>query len=96
MIPRNVTVARQTHRPINKEAQQKINKPKVRIPEVVFCKAFQKDKCTRQGDHIGQYKDETSPVTLRHICAKCWLKNKEKSQHPETSEACPLNAIQQA
>ena len=70
------------------------NRP--RIPEIIFCKEFQKGKCPETGDHAGKYKDERLTVTLRHICTKCWLKIKQKLKHPESSGACPFNDNREA
>ena len=32
------------------------------------------------------------PVTVQHICAKCYLTEKKKLPHPESSESCPCPA----
>ena len=90
MIPRTVVTLHKTSHINSQDKFAKINRQKVRIPEVVFCKDYQKGKCALQGDHTGRYKDEKTSVMLRHICARCWLKDKQKTQHPETSSACPL------
>ena len=63
---------------------------KRRVPETCFCKLYNRGTCSEQANHMGKYKEEAKLVFLQHICAKCLLKNKEKSPHPENSEACPL------
>ena len=60
-----------------------------RIPDTVFCRDYQKDQCKFQGSHAVMYKEEN--IHMEHICAKCYLKNKTKSNHPGGSQACPLN-----
>ena len=57
-------------------------------PGTVFCRGYQRGTCTHTQDHQG-YFNNTSRL-LRHICAKCWLKNKSVSIHPENSDDCPL------
>ena len=60
-----------------------------RKPDYVFCKEFQKEGRFQPSPHMEKYKDGTE-VQMHHVCARCFLKNKEKNPHPETSEVCPL------
>ena len=62
-----------------------------RIPDTVFCKEFNRGACQFSHSHMGKYKEETKRVLLEHICAKCWLKRKDKASHSENSNECPLN-----
>ena len=62
-----------------------------RVPELVFCKDYQRNNCEHQTAHQGKYKDEPGLVKLEHCCAKCWLRSKIKVQHPESSSACPYS-----
>ena len=83
MLPRQIVAG------TDRSKSDKLDKPRRRIPEVVFCKEYQRNQCRYQGSHPGKYKDEPGQVTLEHCCAKCWLRNKAKLAHPEASEACP-------
>lgn len=60
--------------------------------KVWFCHLFQKNKCKfKENQHPGTNK-HGNVVTYHHICATCWLKNKEKLYHPESSSACPVDS----
>ena len=54
----------------------------------MFCRNFQKGTCGESTDHFGDVNGVTRFV--RHICANCWLQNRKRASHPETSELCPL------
>ena len=54
---------------------------------VLFCVGYQRGTCQQVSDHQGFFKGETR--MLKHICAKCWRKNRKIASHPETSENCP-------
>ena len=54
----------------------------------VFCRGYQRGTCKNSQDHSGYFNGESR--TLRHICAKCWLKSRAIATHPETSDNCPL------
>ena len=55
---------------------------------VVFCKQFQRGTCDEESDHFGELNGQQR--YLRHICAKCWLKQRKKAPHPEMDDSCPL------
>ena len=57
---------------------------------VVFCRAYQTSSCTHAGDHQGDFRGESR--LLKHICAKCWLENKNIAAHAEKSGVCPLDS----
>ena len=57
---------------------------------VMFCKGYQRGFCTYPQDHMGKLNGESR--FLRHICAKCWLMNKKKCPHPESSPDCPFRS----
>ncbi len=56
----------------------------------LFCQDYNKGKCRLQSEHECQIKGITR--TVNHICAKCWIKEKVKRIHPETSGTCPNKA----
>ena len=53
----------------------------------LFCVGYQRGTCQHPRDHYGLFEGENR--LLKHICAKCWRKNKKLARHPETSESCP-------
>ena len=53
---------------------------------VWFCKAFQSGKCAHKSSHQGYVKG--SKVTVQHICASCWINERAKKDHPESSGDC--------
>ena len=55
---------------------------------ILFCRGYQRGTCQQTKDHYGQFDGESR--MLKHICAKCWLKSRTISAHPENSEDCPL------
>ncbi len=52
-----------------------------------FCRAFNQGQCSRSGDHDSFYRGQTRKMS--HICAKCWIVDKTKKTHRETSDSCP-------
>ena len=59
--------------------------------KVWFCGEYQRNKCSHKSNHLKVVKGEQRLAL--HICASCWLKDKKKLDHPESSTACPhLNA----
>ena len=55
---------------------------------VWFCKAFQKTEgCRKDPPHLAKVGNSFRQVL--HICANCWLKDKQKRNHPEYSFDCP-------
>ena len=61
---------------------------------IFYCKAFQNGTCNQQNDHNGLLNGESR--YLRHICARCWIRNKRRAAHPESAESCPSRTEQQA
>ncbi|MCH2416897.1 MAG: hypothetical protein MK195_09080, partial [Acidimicrobiales bacterium] len=55
---------------------------------IIFCRNFQRGNCHQSRDHYGQYNGANQ--LLKHICATCWLTNRQVSPHSENSETCPL------
>ena len=56
---------------------------------VWFCRAYQRNKCkSKENPHLGTLLN-SNQVSFSHICATCWLKDKAKLGHPESSTACP-------
>ena len=53
---------------------------------VMFCKAYQAGKCSKQSPHTAVFSGKTH--TVSHICATCWLVTREKKMHPESSNEC--------
>ena len=49
---------------------------------VRFCSLWQRGQCKKTGDHEGTLNGRE--VTLRHICAKCWLNDHQFASHPES------------
>lgn len=55
--------------------------------KLYFCKAFQKNACdVTDTPHKGEVRGQE--VQVHHICAKCYLKDREVLGHPESSSAC--------
>ena len=54
----------------------------------IFCKNYQRGTCQQSRDHFGLFYGENR--LLKHICAKCWLKERKSENHPETSDDCPF------
>ena len=53
-----------------------------------FCRNFQKPEgCSREAPHPGRVGNQIR--SLQHICVACWLKDKTKRQHSESSSDCP-------
>lgn len=55
--------------------------------KVWFCSLYQKNKCSNRANHMIVVKGKMRMAM--HICATCWLKDKKKLEHPESSTACP-------
>ena len=55
--------------------------------KVWFCGEYQRNKCSHKSSHLKVVKGEQR--LAMHICASCWLKDKTKLEHPESSTACP-------
>lgn len=52
-----------------------------------FCAAYQRNKCQHKSSHTLVLKGKMHYA--HHVCATCWLKDKKKLEHPESSSACP-------
>ena len=69
-----------------KEKGDKWKKEKTR--QVWFCKAFQTDEGhNKESNHWGKFAGKDR--FLQHICAACWLKEKQKKSHSKSSAYCP-------
>ena len=53
---------------------------------LMFCKAFQAGKCTKSSPHSIFVRGQKH--TVHHICATCWIVEKEKKSHLESSSDC--------
>ncbi len=57
--------------------------------KVMFCAGYQTGYCEEADVH-----QANRMFTVRHICAKCWVQNKEMWNHPENSDFFPnLNSL---
>lgn len=54
-----------------------------------WCKEFQKGLCTETSPHQVQLKPDEKPVTVVHMCATCYQKDRKKKDHPEGDVTCP-------
>ena len=57
-----------------------------------YCKAYQNGTCNHSNDHNGILNGETR--FLRHICARCLVKNRRRAAHPDSSDTCPSRVDQ--
>ena len=70
------------------ETKKVLIKDKKGNDPVWFCKAYQRpDGCPRESSHWG--KVGTQNRLMQHICATCWLRDRVKRHHPESSDECP-------
>lgn len=80
------------HRTLTGHAKSKTDKStenKRNMSGVLFCRDFQREKCTHTKDHFSTIKGERKWVS--HICATCWIKDKVKKSHTEFSSDCLHN-----
>ena len=54
---------------------------------ILFCRFYQRGTCFHNQDHMGKVNGEEKFV--RHICARCWLKDRKRESHPESFAECP-------
>jgi hypothetical protein len=54
---------------------------------VWFCSAYQRNRCEQKHNHMIVVRGKMHMA--QHICATCWIKDKVKLQHPESSSSCP-------
>ena len=55
--------------------------------KVWFCQLYQRNKCLHKANHTETFKGKLR--LAQHVCATCWLKDKQKLGHPECSSSCP-------
>ena len=72
-----------------KTERARANTTKGTKPEFAwFCKEYQKlEGCPKDAPHPGRIGNQVRQ--LHHICAACWIKEKQKRTHPECSNECP-------
>ena len=58
--------------------------------KVWFCQLYQRNKCLHKTNHTETFKGRLR--LAQHVCATCWLKDKQKLGHPECSSSCPHTA----
>lgn len=56
-----------------------------KLDGIFWCRDYNQGKCNKKDKHFGTMYD--SQVTFHHICAKCFIADKSRNPHPETS--CP-------
>ncbi len=52
-----------------------------------FCSALQKGECCLSDKHTTDVNGKQ--MTAHHICASCWLNDKVKANHQDSSPSCP-------
>ncbi len=52
-----------------------------------FCAAYQKKECPHKENHQVEVNGKT--LLAQHICTSCWLNDKVKAQHSDSSPKCP-------
>ena len=73
-----------TDRPPVNTVRPRENRPN----ETWFCRQFQRPEgCSKESPHNIKWGNKDKWV--QHICAKCWLRDKVKRYHAETSNECP-------
>lgn len=73
----------------DKDKEKKKEGDPKKIPEIFWCKDFQKGTCAESGAHMAQLKPDEKPVWVVHICATCWQKDKVRRNHQEGDTSCP-------
>ena len=77
-----------TNQPPTTRPRRTNNAPSNNNEVVWFCKNFQRiEGCPKDAPHPGRIGNTFRQ--LHHICAACWLRDKVKKYHPETSSECP-------
>ena len=66
---------------------KKENKADSNDDKTWFCSDYQRNKCKHRSSHLKVHNDKQKLAS--HICASCWLKDKNKLEHPELSSSCP-------
>ena len=54
-----------------------------------YCQQYQRNDCSRTDPHPAWINGR--PVTVHHICARCYLADRKRAGHPESAENCPHN-----
>ena len=54
-----------------------------------YCRPYQRGECNRSDPHQAWVFGRG--VTVHHMCAKCYLADRKKVPHAESSESCPYN-----
>lgn len=65
------------------------DKDSKKTPESFWCKDYQKGLCSESSPHQLQLKPDEKPVSVLHMCALCYQKDKKKRDHPEGDPGCP-------
>ena len=55
-----------------------------RETELYWCKPYQKNQCMESSPHMASIKVDEPPVPVLHICARCWMRERRRADHPET------------
>ena len=72
----------------NVRTQKQPSSIKKQNETVWFCKNYQKPEgCPKDSPHTGRIGNQIR--TMIHICATCWLRDKQKRSHSEASIDCP-------
>ncbi len=61
--------------------------PKLEPRDTYFCSDYNRGQCSRAGGHDAMVLGRQRKVL--HICARCWIEDKAKKDHPETAPTCP-------
>lgn len=56
-----------------------------------FCAPFNRSTCSKSAPHSATVRGQQ--VTVEHICANCWVKDKSKKFHSEKSNDCPHSRV---
>ena len=59
-------------------------------PSVLFCANFQFRGCELKEPHSATINGRS--VSVHHICAECWSKDRKKLSHPQSDKSCPYNS----
>ncbi len=52
-----------------------------------FGSSYQRKECVHKEAHSVEVKGEM--LVAQHVCASCWLKDRVKVEHPDSSPSCP-------
>ena len=51
--------------------------------DIYWCKPYQRGQCGEGSPHISNIKPDEPPVSVLHICAQCWMRDRKRLEHPE-------------